>query len=174
VYGPEITIWCYKCLLQEYVMLCYGFPNQRASLAVLRIPTKALLHHVVQVDHKIYHMYDTKNKAHPHSIEQYTQPITFLISKQAVPYWTRGGTCCPRVPTPKIRPLADLSTICHDGINHLHHSINCSNHNTDLHTAKSHLNGWKTTRLSQRHKPNSISQWMEDLHNTYDCMTKHK
>jgi hypothetical protein len=40
-------------------------------------------------------MYDTENDAHPHSIEQDTQPITFLISKQVIPYQTRGGTYCP-------------------------------------------------------------------------------
>jgi hypothetical protein len=55
-------------------------------------------------------MYDTKNDAHPHSSEQDTQPIAFLISKQVVPYQTRGGTCCPGVSTPKIRSLADLSS----------------------------------------------------------------
>jgi hypothetical protein len=39
--------------------------------------------------------YVTKYDAIPHSIEQDTQPIAFLISRQAVPYRTRGGTCCP-------------------------------------------------------------------------------
>jgi hypothetical protein len=37
----------------------------------------------------------------------------FLISQQVVPYWTRGGTCCPRVSTPKIRSLADSSMTSH-------------------------------------------------------------
>jgi hypothetical protein len=41
--------------------------------------------------------------------EQDTLPIVFLISKEVIPYWTRGGTCCPGVSTPKIRSLADLS-----------------------------------------------------------------
>jgi hypothetical protein len=44
-----------------------------------------------------------KSQANPHSSEQDTQPIVFLISKQAAPYRIRGVTC-------------------HDGINHLHHS----------------------------------------------------
>jgi hypothetical protein len=35
------------------------------------------------------------DRSHPHSTEHDTQPIAYLISKQAVPYWTRGGTCCP-------------------------------------------------------------------------------
>jgi hypothetical protein len=30
--------------------------------------------------------YDTKNDAQPHSTEQDTQPIAFLVSKKAVPY----------------------------------------------------------------------------------------
>jgi hypothetical protein len=37
----------------------------------------------------------------------------FLISQQAVPYRTRGGTCCPGVSTPKIRSLADSSMTSH-------------------------------------------------------------
>jgi hypothetical protein len=37
----------------------------------------------------------------------------FLISQQAIPYRTRGGTCCPGVSTPKIRSLADSSMIIH-------------------------------------------------------------
>jgi hypothetical protein len=73
-------------------MLCYGFPI-KGPLVVLRIPQqRPLLHHVVQAFHKVCHMYGTKNDAHPHSTEQDTQPIAFLISKQAVPYQTRDGT----------------------------------------------------------------------------------
>jgi hypothetical protein len=44
-----------------------------------------------------------------HSSEQGTLPTASLISKQAIPYWTRGGTCCHRVTTPKIQSLADSS-----------------------------------------------------------------
>jgi hypothetical protein len=69
--------------------------------------------------------YVTKYDANPHSTEQDTQPIVSLISKQVVPHRTCGGTCCPGVSTPKIRPLADSSTTQHDGINHLHHSNHC-------------------------------------------------
>jgi hypothetical protein len=107
--------------------------------------------------------YDMKNDVNPHSAEQDTQHIAFLISKQVIPYWTRVGTCCPGVSTPKIRSLADLSTIYHDGINHLHHSNRCSNHSIDPHTVNSHLDSLKTTTLSQRHKPKSTSQRMERL-----------
>jgi hypothetical protein len=115
----------------------------------------------------------TKYDAISHSTKQDMLPIVFLISKQVVPYRTRGGTCYPRVTTSKIRSLADSSTTCHDGINHLHHSNYCSNHIIDPHTINSHLDGWKTTTLSQRHKPNLTSQMMEDLYNTHDYMAKH-
>jgi hypothetical protein len=53
-----------------------------------------------------------KSQANLHPSEQDTQPIVFLISKQASPYQTRGGTCCLGVSTPKIWSLADLSITC--------------------------------------------------------------
>jgi hypothetical protein len=74
-------------------------------------------------------------------------PIVFLISKEVVPYWTRGGICYLWVSTHKIQSLVDLSTTCHDGINHLHHSDHCSNHSIDPHMVNSHLDGWETTTL---------------------------
>jgi hypothetical protein len=89
--------------------------------------------------------YVTKYDAIPHSTKQDTLPIVFIISRQAIPYRTCGGTCCPGVSTPKIWSLADSSTTCHDSINHLHHSNRCSNHNIDPHTVNSHLDRWKTT-----------------------------
>jgi hypothetical protein len=36
-----------------------------------------------------------------------------VLHKQAIPYWTRGGTCYPGVSTPKIRSLADSSMTNH-------------------------------------------------------------
>jgi hypothetical protein len=96
----------------------------------------------------------TKYDVNRYSTEQDIQPIVFLISKQFIPYWTRSNTCCPRVSTPMIWSLEDSSTTCHDGIKNLHHSCRCSNHIIDPHTVTSHLDGWKTTTLSQRHKPN--------------------
>jgi hypothetical protein len=48
-----------------------------------------------------------------HSSEQGTLPIEPLISRQVVPYRTRGATYCPRVSTPKTRSLADSSMINH-------------------------------------------------------------
>jgi hypothetical protein len=44
-----------------------------------------------------------------HSSEQGSLNTTSLISKRAVPYRIRGGTCCPMVSTPKIQSLADSS-----------------------------------------------------------------
>jgi hypothetical protein len=102
-----------------------------------------------------------KSQANPHSSEQDTLPIVFLISKQVVPYRTHDDTYCPGVSTPKIRSLVDSSTTCHDGINHLHQSNRCSNHSIDSHTVNLHLDGWETTTLSQRHKPNPTSQRIE-------------
>jgi hypothetical protein len=49
-----------------------------------------------------------------HSSEQVTLPTTSLISKQVVPYHTRGGTCYPRVSTPKTQFLVDSSMTNHE------------------------------------------------------------
>jgi hypothetical protein len=97
VYGPEITTYHYKGLLQEYVMLCYGFPHKVAPLVVLRFPAQSdpfctmwfrrFTKNVTKTGHK--------DRSHPHSTEHDTQPIAYLISKQVVPYRTCGGTCCP-------------------------------------------------------------------------------
>jgi hypothetical protein len=78
--------------------------------------------------------YITKYDAIPHPTEQDTLPIVFLISRQAISYRTRGGTCCPRGSTSKIRFLADSGTKCHGSINHVHHSNHWSNHSIDPHT----------------------------------------
>jgi hypothetical protein len=69
-------------------MSCFAMNSlAKAPVAVLRILQQSpLLHHVVQADHKVCHMYDTKNDARPHSTEQHIQPIAFLISKQTIPY----------------------------------------------------------------------------------------
>jgi hypothetical protein len=82
-----------------------------SPLAVLRFPAQKcpLLHHVVQAVHKVCH----KVWCHPHSTEHETKPIAFLISKQAIPYWTCGGTYYPRVSIPKISSLADPSMTNH-------------------------------------------------------------
>jgi hypothetical protein len=115
VYGPEITTCHYKGLLHEYVMLCYSFPHTVASLAVRRFLThsgpfctmwfRQFTQNVTQTGHT--------DRSHPHSTEHDTQHITYLISKQVIPYRTRGGTCCPGDSTPKILSLADLSMTSH-------------------------------------------------------------
>jgi hypothetical protein len=150
VYGLEITTCYYKGLLQEYVTLSYGFLNKRppCSAKVSSISTPSCT-----MWERRFTKYVAKYDAIPHPIEQGTQPILFLISRQAVPYRASGGTCYPRVSTPKIQSLADSSTTCHGGFNRLPHSDHCSNHNIDPHTVTSHLDGWKTTTLSQRDKP---------------------
>jgi hypothetical protein len=56
---------------------------------------------------------DHNDRRHPHSTEHDTQSIVYLISKQAVPYQTRGDTCYHDVSTPKIRSLADSSMTNH-------------------------------------------------------------
>jgi hypothetical protein len=48
-----------------------------------------------------------------HSSEQGTLPTASLISKQVIPYRTRGGTCCPGVSTPMTQSLADSSKTSH-------------------------------------------------------------
>jgi hypothetical protein len=138
-------------------MLWYGFPSKGPACSGKDSPAKAplapcgsgvFIKYVAKYVTRYVTKYDTKSDANPHSTEQDKQPIAFLISRQAVPYQTRGDTCCPRVSTPKIRSLVDSSTTCPDGINHLHHSNLCSNHSTDPHTVTSYLDGWKTTTLS--------------------------
>jgi hypothetical protein len=156
VYVPVITTCHYKGILPEYVMLCYSFPARYA----VPWPRSGK---VSWVDTRYHGPSCTmwawaKSQANPYSSKKDTLPIVFLINKQAAPYRTCGGTCCPRVSTPKIWSLADLSTTCYDGINHLHHSNYCSNNSIDPHMAKPHLNGWKTTSLTPRHKPYLTSE----------------
>jgi hypothetical protein len=159
VCGTEIITCYYKGLLPEYVMLCYSFPNKRPRLLAKVSPTKG-------PSCTMWVRCFTKYEANLHSTEQDTLPIVFLISKQVIPYRTLGVTYCSVISTSKIRSLADSGSTCHDGINHLHHSNHYSNHNIYPHTVASHLDGWKTTTVSQRHKPNSTSQRMEDLYDT--------
>jgi hypothetical protein len=142
-------------------------PKQRAPLAVLRIPQqRAPLAPCGSSRSQSMSQSLTKNYVYPHSTEQDTQPIAFLISKQVIPYQTCGGTCCPWWSTPNIWSLADSSTTCHDGINHLHHSNRCSNHSIHPHTVTSHLDRWKTTSLSQRHEPTQHHKGWKDLYDS--------
>jgi hypothetical protein len=112
--------------------------------------------YVTKTDHKVW--------CHPHSTEHDTQPIAYLISKQAVPCRTCGGTCCPGVSIPKIHSLANLSMTDHitDGIQPSPPFWPCSNHCIDPHHSQI-TSRQMGDHLSQRHKPNSSSQRMEGL-----------
>jgi hypothetical protein len=177
VYGLEITTCRYKGLLQEYVMLCYGFSHKVAPLAMLRFPTQSgpfctmWFRQFTKNATKTGHT----DRSHPHSTEHDTQPIAHLISKQAIPYRTRGGTCCPRGSTPKIQSLADSSMTSHItwwNPNRLHHSNLSQTTASILTRVNSHLDGWETishkdTSQTQHHKG-----W-KDVYDSHDYMAKH-
>jgi hypothetical protein len=108
----------YMLLQRSTTGVCYAliqFLDKWSLLIVLMFPAqngpsctmwfKQLTKYITKTDHKVW--------CHPHSIEHDTQPIVFLISKQAVPYRTHGDTCCPRVSTTKIQSLPDLSMTSH-------------------------------------------------------------
>jgi hypothetical protein len=96
-------------------MLCYNFPHIVALLAVLRFPTHSGPFCTMWFRQFTQNVTQTgrTDRSHPHSTEHGTQPIAYLISKQAVPYRTRGGTYCPGGSTSKIRSLADSSMTSH-------------------------------------------------------------
>jgi hypothetical protein len=78
-------------------MLCYGFPHKVAPLAVPTFPTQSgpfCTMWFSQFTKNVTKMGHTDG-GHPHSTEHDTLPVAYLISKQAVPYRTCGGTCCP-------------------------------------------------------------------------------
>jgi hypothetical protein len=140
-------------------MLCYGFPHKVAPLAVLRFPAQSgpfctkwfrqFTKNVKKTGHT--------DRSHPHSTEHDTQPIAYLISKQAVPYRTRGGTCCPGGSTPKIQSLADSSMTSHvtwRNPNRLHHSNLAQTTASILTRVNSHLDGWRPSLIKTQVKPN--------------------
>jgi hypothetical protein len=86
------------------------FPDKRPLLPVLRFPAQSGPFFTMWF--KRFTKNATKKGAIP-TQPSMTQQTTYLISKQAVPYRTRGGTCCPRGSTPKIWSLADLSMTNH-------------------------------------------------------------
>jgi hypothetical protein len=96
------TTWVSHALLR--------FPDKRSPLAMLRFPTQ--LSPLAPCDVGSSQSMSQRLIivwCYPHSTEYNTQPIVFLISKQDIPYRTHGGTCCPRVSTPKIWSLVDSS-----------------------------------------------------------------
>jgi hypothetical protein len=85
------------------------------------------------------------------SSEQGTLPTASLTSKQVIPYWTRGGTYCPRVSTPMTRSLADSSMRNHitSWIPTVSTIPNLAQTTaSNLTTVTSHHNGWKTITLN--------------------------
>jgi hypothetical protein len=98
-------------------------------------------------------------------IQQDKLTRAFLISQQVVSYRTHGGAYCPGVSILKIWSSADSSTTSHYGINHLDHSIHCSNHSIDSH--HDHLTH-ERRKTKHSHKDTSQTQY----HKRWEtCMT---
>jgi hypothetical protein len=124
-------------------MLCYNFlrPRVPASSAKVSSWLKPLLHLVDQIMSCVF----------PHTAEQDPQPTASLISKQVIPYRTRGSTYCLGVSTPKTQSLVDSSMT-----NHISWRIPpvstipnlAQTTASNLTTVNSHLDGWKTNTLN--------------------------
>jgi hypothetical protein len=144
-------------------MSCFATVSWHMTpLAVLRFPTYSgpfctmwfgqFTYNVTQTDHT--------DRSHTHSTEHDTQPISYLISKQAVPYRTCGGTYYPEVSTPMTQSLADSSTTNHITwrTRTVSTILNLAQTTAlNLTTVTSHHDGWKTNTLNIQHKSNSIS-----------------
>jgi hypothetical protein len=91
------------------------FPDKRSPLAVLRFPAQNSPFCTIWFRQFTKNITKTDNKegSHPHSTKHDTRPTAYLISKQAIPYRTRGGTYCPGVSAPKIQSLVDSSMTSH-------------------------------------------------------------
>jgi hypothetical protein len=77
--------------------VCHAFlriSTQSGPLAVLRFPIQSDLLCTMRFAKNVTKMGHTDG-SHPHSTEHDTLPVAYLISKQVIPYRTRGGTCCP-------------------------------------------------------------------------------
>jgi hypothetical protein len=156
----EITTCRYKDWLYELVMLCYGFPWPRVPICSAKVSSylKPLLHLVDQITFCVF----------PHTTEHDSQPIAIIISKQAVPYRTHVGTCCPRVSTPKTWSLADSSVT-----NYISWQIPTistfpnltQTTESNLIMVNSHHNGWKTNTLN--------SNTSQTQHHKYARLARH-
>jgi hypothetical protein len=144
-------------------MSCFDTVSwQMAPLAVLRFPTHSgpfctmWFRQFTQNVTKTVH----KDRSHPHSTKHDTQPIAYLISKQAVPYQTCADTYCPGVSTPMTRFLADSTMTNHitwriltvSTISNLAQSTA-----SNLTMVTSHHDRWKTNTLNTQHQSNSTS-----------------
>jgi hypothetical protein len=107
-----------------------------------------------------------------HASEQGTLSTASLISKQAIPYRTCGGTCCPGVSTSMTQSLADLSMTNHitcriPTVSTIRNLAQTTASNLTM--VKSHLDGWET---KHSHKDTSQTQYhirWKDLYDTHDC-----
>jgi hypothetical protein len=151
VYGLEITTCHYKGLLYELVMLCYGSPVNRAPASSAKVSSwiKPLLHLVDQITSCVF----------PHTIEQDSQPTIYLISKQANPYQTHGGKCCPGVCTPKIQSFADSS---------MTNRITWRNPNICTIPTHAQITAWNLTMVNSHH-----DGWKSNTLNTNTSQAQH-
>jgi hypothetical protein len=102
-----------------------------------------------------------------HSSERGTLPTASVLSKQAVPYQTYGGTCCPRVSTSKTQSLV-YSIMTNHKPRRLQHSppfqiLLKPQHRTSPRSPLITTDG-RPTLSTLRHKPNSTSQSWKDLY----------
>jgi hypothetical protein len=132
-------------------MLCYGFPWPWVPTCNAKVSSylEPLLQLVDQITFYIF----------SHTTEQDLQPTTALISKQAIPYQTRGGTCCPGVSTDGFQSSPPFQPM----LKPQHQTLPRSTHISM--DARPILSTITQAKLN-------IKQ-LEDLYNTHDCMAKH-
>jgi hypothetical protein len=129
---------------------CWGFPHTVAPFCTMWF--RQFTQNVTKTDHK--------DRSHPYTTEHYTQPIAYLISKQAVPYRTCDDTCCPRVSSHMTRSLADSSMTNHiiwriPTVSTIPNLAQTTASN--LTAVNSHHDRWKTNTLNTQHISNSTS-----------------
>jgi hypothetical protein len=117
-------------------MLCYNFHLPRVPVCSANVSSwlEPLLHLVHQITSYVF----------PHTTKQDSLPTASLISRQAVPYRTRGGTCCPGVFTPKTRSSVGLSHITWQNPAVSTITTHVQTTASILTTVTSHFDGWKT------------------------------
>jgi hypothetical protein len=108
----------YMPLQRSTTRVCHAllwFPKQTVPTCSAKVSRTNVPYWTMRFGQFTKYITKTDNKVwcHPLLTEHDTRTIAYLISKQAIPYRTHGGTCCPRVSTPKIQSLADSSTTNH-------------------------------------------------------------
>jgi hypothetical protein len=124
-------------------MLCYSFPWPQVPACSAKVSSwlEPLLHLVDQITFYAF----------SYTSEQDSQPIAPLISKQAAPYWTCGGTCYHGVSTPKTQSFIDMSMTIHITRRNPTISTIPTHAQTTaliLTMVTSHHNGWKSNTLN--------------------------